>query len=228
MVRRSSENSSWGGKRQGAGRPKSGNAYDAQVAVRIPRETAAACKTLGGASFLREAIEEAVSRRQNTAVLQKETSPSKNLGFDAISPDQISFPAGTDEPKVLFVDMRVNCGFPSPAMDYATDRLSLSELMIRNELATFFAVATGDSMADAGIEEGDTHIIDRSLEARSGDIVLAFLHGDFTLKRLRIRDGKVELCPENAAANYPVISPGEGDNFSIEGVLIGICRKFRR
>ena len=83
-------------------------------------------------------------------------------------------------------------------------------------------------MVDAGICEGDTLILDRSLEARSGDIVLAFLHGDFTLKRLRIRDGKVELCPENAAANYPVISPGEGDNFSIEGVLIGICRKFRR
>ena len=83
-------------------------------------------------------------------------------------------------------------------------------------------------MIDAGIYEGDILIIDRSVEPRRGDIVLAFLHGDFTLKRLRIRDGKIELCPENAAADYPVICPGEGDNFSIEGVLTGICRKFRR
>lgn len=63
MVRRSSENSSWGGKREGAGRQKSRNAYDAQVAVRIPKETAAACKALGGASFLRDVIEEAVTFR---------------------------------------------------------------------------------------------------------------------------------------------------------------------
>lgn len=228
MVRRSSENSSWGGKREGAGRQKSRNAYDAQVAVRIPKETAAACKALGGASFLRDVIEEAVSRRQKAAVSQTETVPSKSLGFDAISTDQISFPSGTDEPKVSFVDMRVNCGFPSPAMDYATDKLSLSELMIRNELATFFAVATGDSMADAGIEEGDTLILDRSIEPRSGDVVLAYLGGEFTLKRLRIENGVVSLHPENESADYPVIRPTEFDDFSVEGVLTGICRRFRK
>ena len=151
----------WGGRRDGAGRPKNENAKRALISVRVPEDVAVRCKALG-------------------------------------------------------------------AMDYATDQLSLSELMIRNELSTFFAEATGDSMVDAGICDGDTLILDRSLEPRSGDIVLAFLHGDFTLKRLRIRDGKIELCPENAAADYPVICPGEGDNFSIEGVLTGICRKFRR
>ena len=179
---------------------------------------AARCKELGGSNFLRPHI---------LQIIQNASSKPKVVS-DPLDPRSFRLPSSEPEPRIARVDMTVACGFPSPAMDYATDQLSLSELMIRNELSTFFAEAAGDSMVDAGICEGDTLILDRSLEARSGDIVLAFLHGDFTLKRLRIRDGKVELCPENAAANYPVISPGEGDNFSIEGVLIGICRKFRR
>ena len=175
-------------------------------------------KELGGSDFLRPRILEII----------RNTSSATNDVSDPLDVRTFRLPSSTPEPRIARVDMTVACGFPSPAMDYATDQLSLSELMIRNELSTFFAEATGDSMVDAGICDGDTLILDRSLEPRSGDIVLAFLHGDFTLKRLRIRDGKIELCPENAAADYPVIRPGEGDNFSIEGVLTGICRKFRR
>lgn len=208
----------WGGRRDGAGRPKEENAKRALISVRVPEDVAARFKELGGSDFLRPHILEII----------RNTSSATNDVSDPLDPRSFRLPSSEPEPRIARVDMTVACGFASPAMDYATDQLSLSELMIRNELSTFFAEAAGDSMVDAGICEGDTLILDRSLEARSGDIVLAFLHGDFTLKRLRIRDGKVELCPENAAANYPVISPGEGDNFSIEGVLIGICRKFRR
>ena len=179
---------------------------------------AARFKELGGSDFLRPRILEII----------RNTSSATNDVSDPLDVRTFRLPSSPPEPRIARVDMTVACGFPSPAMDYATDQLSLSELMIRNELSTFFAEATGDSMVDAGICDGDTLILDRSLEPRSGDIVLAFLHGDFTLKRLRIRDGKIELCPENAAADYPVICPGEGDNFSIEGVLTGICRKFRR
>lgn len=208
----------WVGRREGAGRPKEEDAKRALISVRVPVDVAARFKELGGSDFLRPRILEII----------RNTSSATNDVSDPLDVRTFRLPSSTPEPRIARVDMTVACGFPSPAMDYATDQLSLSELMIRNELSTFFAEATGDSMVDAGICDGDTLILDRSLEPRSGDIVLAFLHGDFTLKRLRIRDGKIELCPENAAADYPVIRPGEGDNFSIEGVLTGICRKFRR
>lgn len=208
-------NSSWGGRREGAGRPRQSNANRALIAVRVPEEVAVRYKELGGSSFLRPYVIDAITH-----------APMTN--GDMLDPKTFRIPANEPEPKIAKVDMTVACGFPSPAMDYATEQLSLSELMIRNELSTFFAEASGDSMVDAGINEGDTLILDRSLEARNGDIVLAYLHGDFTLKRLRIQNGHYELCPENAQANYPIIRPTEEDNFSIEGVLIGICRKFRR
>lgn len=82
-------------------------------------------------------------------------------------------------------------------------------------------------MVDAGIQEGDILMIDRSLEARSGDIVLAVVNGEFTVKRLVIENGVTELRPENAAAGYPAIRPQEFDDFQIEGVLVGSGRKYR-
>ena len=89
------------------------------------------------------------------------------------------------------------------------------------------ARATGDSMIDAGIFEGDLLIFDRAREAGNGDIVLAYLQGDFTLKKLEFVDGKPELHPQNSSGNYPVIHPGEYDDFSIEGVLVGSGRRYR-
>ena len=150
-------------------------------------------------------------------------------GFDALNLEGFKRASTAPDPvRVANVEMRVACGFPSPALDYPSEEISLSDLMIRNPAATFFCEARGDSMADAGIDEGDTLIVDRSVEARSGDIVLAYLHGDFTIKRLRIVDGRPELHPENEAADYPVLRPEESDDFSIEGVVTGFCRKLCR
>ena len=98
---------------------------------------------------------------------------------------------------------------------------------MKNRDATFIIEARGDSMIDAGIYEGDILIIDRSVEPRRGDIVLAYLQGDFTLKKLEFVDGKPELHPQNSSGNYPVIHPGEYDDFSIEGVLVGSGRRYR-
>ena len=98
---------------------------------------------------------------------------------------------------------------------------------MKNRDATFVIEARGDSMIDAGIYEGDILIIDRSVEPRRGDIVLAFLHGEFTLKKLEFVDGKPELHPQNSSGNYPVIRPGEYDDFQIEGVLVGSGRRYR-
>lgn len=82
-------------------------------------------------------------------------------------------------------------------------------------------------MIDAGIFEGDILMIDRSIEPRPGDIVLAYLQGEFTLKTLKFVNGQPELHPQNTSGNYPVIRPGEYDDFQIEGVLVGSGRRYR-
>ena len=80
-------------------------------------------------------------------------------------------------------------------------------------------------MLNAGICEGI--ILDRGLEARNNDIVLAFINGELTLKRLKFAQGRPELYPENEEAAYPIFKPSEYDNFQILGVLVGICRRYR-
>ena len=108
------------------------------------------------------------------------------------------------------------------------EELSLTDLLVRNKFATFFVRADGDSMVDAGIWDGDLLVVDRSVEPRSGDIVMAYLHGDFTIKTLRFEAGRPVLHPENAEADYPVIRPTEYDDFRVEGVVMWNLRRQRR
>ena len=91
------------------------------------------------------------------------------------------------------------------------------EHLIRNGDATFIFKVKGDSMVDAGIYEGDALLIDRSIEPRHGNIVLAVLNNDFTVKRLHKRGGVIQLVPENRI--YPTISVKEGEEFSVWGVV---------
>src|SRR5690606_22581593 len=81
----------------------------------------------------------------------------------------------------LFVE-RVACGFPSPAQDYIEDRLDLNRLAVRHPSATYFVKVSGDSMIGAGIGDGDLLVVDRSLDAGHGDIVVAAVAGEFTVK----------------------------------------------
>lgn len=147
-------------------------------------------------------------------------------------------PVGPDHAAIAVVDGAVPCGFPSPALDYADEALSLTELMVANPTATFFAELEGDAMLDAGLSPGDTLVIDRSIPARSGDIVLAVVDGGaeqddergFVIRRLRLPGGRsddAELAAENAALALPPIRARETP-FSIEGVLTGLCRRLRR
>lgn len=116
----------------------------------------------------------------------------------------------------LVVDASVSAGFPSPAEGYAERPLDLNELLVKNPPATFFVRVSGDSMIGAGLFPGDLLVVDRSLQAVDGSVVVALLDGEFTLKRLRLRGGGVELVPENEA--YPVIRVGEEADFQIWGV----------
>ena len=90
----------------------------------------------------------------------------------------------------------VRAGFPSPAADHTRKRIDLNEHLIRNKEATFIFRVKGDSMNGIGIYEGDELLVDRSIEAKHGNIVLAVLNGDYTVKRLYRRGGVVKLIVE--------------------------------
>lgn len=120
----------------------------------------------------------------------------------------------------------VSCGFPSPAEDYIETPLDLNEHLISKPAATFFVRAKGDSMIGVGIYDGDLLIIDRSIRAMSGHVVLAILNGEFTLKTLSQLRGSVWLRPENQ--KYQPIKINEEMEFQIWGVVTYTIHKHIR
>lgn len=118
---------------------------------------------------------------------------------------------------------RIQAGFPSPADDYIDSRLDLNQLMVACPSATFFVRVAGDSMIDAGIFEGDYLVVDRSLSAAHGRIVVAVIHGELTVKRFYRWDDRVELRPDNTA--YPTIKISKDADLYIWGVVTGVVRK---
>lgn len=117
----------------------------------------------------------------------------------------------------------VEAGFPSPADDYMEKKLDLHEHLVRNEAATFFLKAHGESMLGAGIHDGDLLIVDRSLTASHNKVVIAALDGELTVKRLVHRQGKVFLMPENS--DYTPIDITEREYVHIWGVVSYVVHK---
>ncbi|MEP7103863.1 MAG: translesion error-prone DNA polymerase V autoproteolytic subunit [Candidatus Dojkabacteria bacterium] len=114
----------------------------------------------------------------------------------------------------------IKAGFPSPADDFIDKKLDLNEYLVKHPVATFFVRVSGDSMINAGIHTGDILVVDKALDAKDKNIVVAVINGELTVKRLRMKDGKVALMPENS--NYkPIIITSE-DNFSIWGVVTNV------
>lgn len=120
----------------------------------------------------------------------------------------------------LFSDL-VPCGFPSPAADYVEQRIDLNELLIHHPSATYFVKAAGDSMVEAGISDGDLLVVDSSRTAQHGDIVIAAVDGEFTVKRLQLRP-TIQLNPMNSAYR-PIIVSNE-DTLDIFGVVTFIVK----
>lgn len=112
---------------------------------------------------------------------------------------------------------RVEAGFPSPAEDFLDRPLDLNEYLIGNPAATFFVRVSGDSMRGAGIHHSDILIVDRSLDAEEGSVVIAVVDGDMVVKRLRRLGGRVQLVAENP--NYPPIELSEGQDCTVWGVV---------
>ena len=118
------------------------------------------------------------------------------------------------------------CGFPSPADDHTQKRIDLNDVLIHQPDATFFMRVRGESMRDAGISDGDQVIVDRSLEPRHGDIVLAVVDNEFTIKRLCKQRDKVALLAANPA--YPDIVLHDGQELAIWGVVTWTLKQNRR
>ena len=112
---------------------------------------------------------------------------------------------------------QISAGFPSPADDYIETTLDLNEELIANETSTFFLTVSGTSMTQVGIHDGDTIIVDRSIEPTGGDVVVAALDGALTVKRYEVRSGQPMLVPESA--DHDPIPIEEGQSFVVWGVV---------
>ena len=99
--------------------------------------------------------------------------------------------------RLPFYCSRVPAGFASPADDFVEEYLDLNDLLVKREEATFFVRVSGRSMIDAGIQPDDILIVDRSIEAKHGKIVIAVLNGEVTVKRLYNRNGIIILKAES-------------------------------
>ena len=185
-----------GGFRLGAGRKSGSGLYGEETKViRVPRSSV---------SYIKKYIN--LSRSSNVEEV--------NLAYKNT----------THNPLVLF-EHKVPAGFPSPADDHVEKRLDLNEYLIKKSDATFFVKIKGDSMVDASINDGDIVIVDRSMQAKVGDIVLASVDGNFTIKTL----SKYKLNPRLLPANekYKPIEINDNTQFELWGVVTGAVRKFK-
>lgn len=132
---------------------------------------------------------------------------------------------GTECLLPLFVDP-VQAGFPSPADDYVDCTIDLNEHLIKNPPSTFLVRVRGESMVDAGINSGDLLIVDKSLDATDGDVVIATVDGQFTVKRFRRTGTKFRLVAENPT--HPQIVFGTESSVEIWGVVVHVIHSPRR
>ena len=199
-----------GGKRENAGRPRGqGKFGEPTVTMRIPESQTATIK-----DFL-EALQR---KRANT------------VGDNAVSEvDEFFIPKISDQTTLLpLFATKVAAGFPSPADDHVEKRLDVSEFLIDHAASTFFVTIKGDSMIDVGLLPGDKVVVDRSRTPNIGDIVLAVVDREFTIKILDHGANKMpRLMPANSTGAYRPIYIRPDTQFEIFGVVIGSFRRFK-
>ena len=199
-----------GGKRENAGRPRGqGKFGEPTVTMRIPESQTATIK-----DFL-EALQR---KRANT------------VGDNAVSEvDEFFIPKISDQTTLLpLFATKVAAGFPSPADDHVEKRLDVSEFLIDHAASTFFVTIKGDSMIDVGLLPGDKVVVDRSKTPNIGDIVLAVVDREFTIKILDHGANKMpRLLPANSTGAYRPIYIRPDTQFEIFGVVIGSFRRFK-
>ena len=132
-------------------------------------------------------------------------------------------PETVDDAAAQFFDTGISAGFPSPADDFKEQRLSLDEELVKNKEATFYARVSGDSMVEAGLDDGDLIVIDRSLNPENGKIAVCLVDGEFTVKRIKKEKKKLYLIPENK--KYNPIELKEENELIIWGIVQYVIKK---
>lgn len=199
-----------GGRRPGAGRKTGSGLYqEATTVMRVPLSQKAAIGAL---------LADYANSQQKPAVSK---SPERLQDFER--------PAYPGRPLALpLFQSKVAAGFPSPADDHIEQRLDPNQYLIDQADTTFFVTIQGESMIEAGLMPGDKAVVDKDKQAVMGDIVLAMIDGEFTIKTLsRQKDGSPQLLPANSTGKYSPILIMEGMQFEIWGVVIGSFRRFR-
>ena len=121
------------------------------------------------------------------------------------------------------VEQGISAGFPSPADDFKEIRISLDKELVKNKEATFYARVSGESMVEAGLDDGDLLVIDRSLSPESGKIAVCLVDGEFTVKRIKNKKNKIYLIPENK--KYKPIKIKEDNELIIWGIVEYVIKK---
>lgn len=125
--------------------------------------------------------------------------------------------------EIPLAESTVHAGFPSPADEFLEGSLDLNSLVVKHPEATFFARVEGDSMKDEGITEGDILVVDKAVEPYDGCLAVAYIDGEFTLKRVRIEPDRILLVPANP--KYPVIEIAAGQDFAVWGVVRWVIKQ---
>lgn len=123
-----------------------------------------------------------------------------------------------------FVDAGISAGFPSPALDFIDLTIDLNKHLIKHPSATFYGRVKGQSLKDAGINDGDLLIIDKSLEPKNGKIAVCYIDGEFTAKRIKKTKTELWLMPENE--EYKPIKIEEENNLIIWGMVTHVIKSF--
>ncbi len=122
-----------------------------------------------------------------------------------------------------YISSGIKAGFPSPAADFDGTSISIDQIVVKNQTATFYAKANGNSMTGAGIDDGDILVIDKSIEPQDGKIAVCFIDGEFTVKRIKVQENSLLLLPEN-----PLFEPLEvtqENDFIIWGIVTYVVKK---
>lgn len=197
-----------GGKRENAGRPAGQGRYgESTKSIRIPLSQESTVR-----SFL-EAFE------------KRKTINEDNLS----NVEEMLIPRMSDEPiRLPLYSTKVAAGLPSPADDHVENTLDISEFMIDRKDSTFFITIKGESMIDVGLMPGDKVVVDRSKSPVIGDIVLAVVDREFTIKIYDLGANKMpRLLPANSTGTYRPIYIRPETQFEIFGVVIGSFRRFK-
>ncbi len=192
-----------GGKRIGAGRKPGHSKYgEPTTAIRVP-----------------------VSRKQDVLAFVSALSATKNITQWPTHPFLMSVAANPEPFSIPLFSHSVRAGFPSPADDYVAEALDLNEHLIAHREATFFLRAKGHSMTGAGIQDGDLLVVDRSLTPANRSVVIAVVDGEFTVKRLSKRGGKIRLLAENP--DFAAIDFKDGQELQIWGVVTNVIHRMQ-